>query len=314
MTWLTWRQQRAEALMTAAMLAVLAALVVVTGLHMRSVYSGLGLAHCNASSSSGLCTSGITRFDTRFSSLGTLLGWLNFVPALIGILFAVPIVLELEHGTYRLSWTQSVTRRRWIAAKLGGAVLAVLAATLVLALLTTWWRAPWDSLEGRWQSNTAFNFEGLVPFAYALFALGLALAIGTLTRRVGVLVAGAIVGFLAVRLPIQFWLRSRYLPPVHRTLDGSHPGPNAAKDWILQQSFASLKAPSAAVYESSRRCFAEPQAATAACLHRLGFVESVTFQPASRFWIFQGIESAIFVGLAVLLLLLTAWWVRSRVV
>lgn len=30
-----------------------------------------------------------------------------------GILLAAPFVLELEQGTYRLVWTQSITRTRW---------------------------------------------------------------------------------------------------------------------------------------------------------------------------------------------------------
>ena len=60
-------------------------------------------------------------------------------------------------------------------------------------------RADEVRLDGRWEANTAFNFEGIVPFAYALFALGLALALGTLTRRVSVLVGGTLIGFLALR-------------------------------------------------------------------------------------------------------------------
>jgi uncharacterized membrane protein len=38
-----------------------------------------------------------------------------------------------------------------------------------------------------------------------------------------------------------------------------------------------------------------------------------TFQPANRFWLFQGIETAIFVGLAIILFGVTIWWVNRRV-
>jgi hypothetical protein len=37
------------------------------------------------------------------------------------------------------------------------------------------------------------------------------------------------------------------------------------------------------------------------------------FQPDSRYWPFQGIESAIFLGVTVVLLGLSAWWVSRRV-
>jgi hypothetical protein len=38
----------------------------------------------------------------------------------------------------------------------------------------------------------------------------------------------------------------------------------------------------------------------------------VTYQPANRFWAFQGIETAIFVVLALLLAGFCFWWVRHR--
>jgi hypothetical protein len=38
----------------------------------------------------------------------------------------------------------------------------------------------------------------------------------------------------------------------------------------------------------------------------------VTYQPASRFWAFQGIETGIFVVLAAVLLAVTFWVLRRR--
>jgi len=40
----------------------------------------------------------------------------------------------------------------------------------------------------------------------------------------------------------------------------------------------------------------------------------VLYQPADRFWTFQGIEAGIFVALALALLVLTLWWMRKRIV
>jgi hypothetical protein len=37
------------------------------------------------------------------------------------------------------------------------------------------------------------------------------------------------------------------------------------------------------------------------------------YQPVDRFWMFQGIEAAIFVALALALLVLTLWWMRQRI-
>jgi len=37
------------------------------------------------------------------------------------------------------------------------------------------------------------------------------------------------------------------------------------------------------------------------------------YQPAGRFWLFQGIETALFGGVGVVLILFAAWWVHERV-
>ena len=102
-----------------------------------------------------------------------------------------PFILELENGTFRLAWTQSITRRRWLAGKLGITVAAALLAALAMTALTTWWRTPLDHLYGRMETNV-FDFEGIAGFGYVLFALGLSLAIGAVWRRT---VPALIIGF-----------------------------------------------------------------------------------------------------------------------
>jgi hypothetical protein len=49
-----------------------------------------------------------------------------------------------------------------------------------------------------------------------------------------------------------------------------------------------------------------------ACVHAHGWLSTIIWQPASRYWLFQGIESGALVALALLLLALTLWWVRRR--
>src|SRR5436305_1877495 len=70
-------------------------------------------------------------------------------PGLIGVLLATPFLLELKNGTYRLAWTQSITRGRWIAVKLALATGAAVLGALALVVLMTWWRAPLVHIDGR---------------------------------------------------------------------------------------------------------------------------------------------------------------------
>lgn len=106
MIWLAWRQFRTQALATLGLFAALAVLVLVTGLHLRHVYDSLGGVHCTA----------LSGHDT---ALADVLGpALLAIPALLGMFWGAPLVArEFESGTYRLAWTQSVTRRRWLSVR-----------------------------------------------------------------------------------------------------------------------------------------------------------------------------------------------------
>lgn len=50
-----------------------------------------------------------------------------------------------------------------------------------------------------------------------------------------------------------------------------------------------------------------------ACVHAHGWASIIVWQPADRFWAFQGIESGVLVALAVALIALTIWLVRRRI-
>lgn len=118
MIWASWRQQRTETVIAALLLLLAAALLLPTGLHMASIYDRDGIAACLAHPTSD-CRQTLELFTSRWDSLLNLVGWFNLLPGLVGVLFAVPLVLEFEHGTHRLAWTQSVTRDHWLATRLG---------------------------------------------------------------------------------------------------------------------------------------------------------------------------------------------------
>jgi hypothetical protein len=48
-------------------------------------------------------------------------------------------------------------------------------------------------------------------------------------------------------------------------------------------------------------------------LHAHGFRYLAVFQPEDRFWTFQLIEAGIFFALAVMLFVLSAWWLQTRI-
>jgi hypothetical protein len=320
MIWLTWRQHRVEAYVVAGMLALLAILLVVTGRDMIAAYQQLGVGDCIAHPDHSNCGMIVETFTQQISPLVTAVTWLNVIPALLGILIGAPLVArELEQGTHRFAWLQSVTRLRWVTMKLVLVIAAVLLATGLLTITLMWWFGPLHQFGGYYFPLT-FDFEGPVPLAYAAFALALGIAAGTLLRKTIAAMAATLAGFAAVRLPVEFWVRPRYLPPI--TLTGDPASVNALvpkSDWVLSDGWVDFHGHEVHVSQVYDTCapaqqHVDFQGAFTACTHAHAWQMFITYQPASRFALFAGIETAIFAVLAVALAVLAIWWVRRRIV
>jgi hypothetical protein len=315
MIWLGWRQQRTETLIAGGILVAIVLLLLPTGLDMASTFHRNGLAACLGVQTNA-CQEATHEFTARFESTSSLVGWLTLVPGLIGVLLAAPFLLDLETGTYRLAWTQSITRRRWLAGKLGLAIAAALLAALAFTLILTWWRAPLVRIDGRLDS-VAYDSEGTVVFGYVLFALGLAAAVGAVWRRAVPALMVAFVGYFASRLFVDIWLRQRLITPKSVTWSVQHGQAALSRAWVLTQYPSDRLGHHVAVsrfaFDPCAKFAAPSKVAAQACLakHGEGFMHAV-FQPASRFWALQGIETALFGGIGLVLIALSAWWVHQR--
>ena len=321
MIWVGWRQQRAETAIAAAMVALLAAVAIPVGVHMASVYSHDGLSACSRSVDTPTCGALIGSFESRFNGLDILFTWSTILPALAALLLAAPFVLDLDNGTYRLFWTQSITRRRWIVTKLALGVAASVVVAGCLAALAMWGRAPFDRLDGRMSANT-YDAEGIVPIAYALFVFGVAVALGVLWRRTvpALLVAFAV--YVVVRAVMDSWLREHLLAPVKTIWRfGSGAAPNLNHALVINQFISDKNGRELArgagpcVVHKSVSGLLTHTNAVCAQPHALGAHTYMTaiYQPASRFWELQGIELAIVAGIGGLLVLAAAWWTSRRV-
>ena len=315
MIWLTWRQQRTETLIAALLLALVAALLVPTGLHMSSVYESDGVAACLTDQSSA-CRETINSYLQRWDPLLSVVGWLNLVPGLIGALLAAPFVLEFERGTFRLAWTQSITRNRWLAVRIGLIVGAALAVSLLLTLLVTWWHRPLDDVTGRFSDG--FELEGLVPPAYTLFAAALVVALGVVLRRTAAAIGLAFVLFIVFRIAIANWARPHYRAPLEESFAGA-PGLALQGAWVFRQGgefrLADGQPPDPAVLDTCLSNVGPGKGIDAACLARndIAYYTHATYHPESRFWLFQTVEASIFAATALALLAFSVWWIRKRI-
>ena len=324
MIWLTWRQQRLEALIFGAILAVVGVVVLTTGLDMRGSFRHLGVAACvTAPVDDRRCGDVLSVFHQQFDRLNTIFGAFELLPVALALLLAAPFLLDLEQGTYRVAWAQSITRLRWLLVRAGVLGTAAVLSSLAGSVLMTWWHGPLDQLSGATFSDLSFDTQGLVPVAYTLFGLALALTLGTLLRRAIPAMALTLVGFVAVRAGIEVLARPRYLAPLDRPWT-SGPFPVGPRDWVLSRgeiyrnglgqllSWDRVDRLCGHPSTASTLSAAAAKDAYVACYARYGLAEIVRYQPAGRYWLFQGIEGALFFGLAGALLALTIWWVQNH--
>jgi ABC-type transport system involved in multi-copper enzyme maturation permease subunit len=305
-TWVSWRLQRTETLVALGILALLAVFLVPTGIQMANAYHQDGLAACVSAPPGPICGQKLGAFEQRFQSLVDLANWFTLVPGLIGVLLAAPFILDLENGTYRLAWTQSITRGRWLLGKLASPVMAAALAAGVLILLFTWWRAPNVHINGRLDTGN-YDTTGTVVIGYTLFALALALALGAVWRRAAVSLTVAFVGYFAARLFVDFSLRDHLVTPLKATYRGAQE-PSFLSNAHVMSMNATIHGQrimsgggdflgghvKVGVSEMSNAVF------------------HVVYQPESHFWPLQLTETGLFVGLAAILILFAAWWTRER--
>ena len=323
MTWLTWRQFRIPAASVYAAVAAVCVFLAITGQDL------------------------VTRTD--FSDMDVMYGGTSIMvyvlPAVIGVFWGVPVVArELETGTHNLVWNQSITRRRWLTAKLGVGVPAAMIAAGVLSAAVSWWASPIDAAAAQGteyfamtrMSPVFFAARGIAPIGYAAFAFVLGVAAGMLLRRTIAAMAVTLVAFTAVMFAVPLLVRPYLLPPVEETITiepsaimgikGNANGeieeivfPKPAGAWMLANETVDSSGTAVSPLPEAGDCMGPPSeqrlpdiAQVKACIGKLadlGYSQRVTYQPAGRFWALQWMETGLFLALSGLL----TWFCFRRI-
>jgi ABC-type transport system involved in multi-copper enzyme maturation permease subunit len=313
MIWLTWRQFRVQAVTATAALVVLAGYLILLGLDMRDSYkANVDCTGCTPTAAKNI-------FENNYYSLLLLTGLLLvLVPAVIGAFWGAPLIArELETGTHRLVWNQTVTRARWLTIKLCFVMLAGVAFTGVFSALLTWAASPYDTLfDGRFHP-LFFSARNIVPLGYAAFAVVLGVTVGLIVRRTVLAMAitlGLVVGLqLLVPAVIRPHLQPAITEQVPFTMAAGG-GIGIGENGVRTQSYS---VPGAWVFNSDNRLF-DPAGNPAtqatlkdcnsgereqmeACIDSKNLHLTITYQPADRYWTFQWVELAMYLLLAGLL-------------
>ena len=370
MIWLTWRQFRAQAVTAIAALAAFAVLLAVTRPQLASLYDSTGFAGCHGGTCAGLALNFLSELSnatpfggpqgSRLLPAGTNLYvtvytvgmlFILIAPAITGVFWGAPLIArELETGTDRLAWNQSITRTRWLAVKLALTGAAALAVTEGFSLLQAWWAAPINRaidlggsvsvFSGSRFSPFTFATGGIAPLGYAAFGFALGVTAGLLIRRAVPAMALTLAIFAAVQVVMPLWIRPHLLPADQTTgaVAATHatfsdvsgtsvltatavPGQPGA--WIL--SSGPVNAAGQPVSPLPAACAQTPGSGPPApgltagspsdllpCLASHGIREAVSYQPASHYWPLQLTETGIFLALALGLAGFCFWWLDRR--
>ncbi|MFJ9892962.1 hypothetical protein ACIQPR_06475 [Streptomyces sp. NPDC091280] len=206
---------------------------------------------------------------------------------------AVLIGRELDHGTVRLAWTQSVSPTRWLAATLTVPAALITAGTTVLVLLH---RLLYDAhqvpVSWHWWDDRAFEANGTLALIHPLLGLALGALAALLQRRALPALGLAVTATALVRTALDV-ARPHLWPTVTRVSTvrtGYDAPPN-----VLHVEQGAVTATGAHVSDT---CFTDTK-----CLKAVDITGYyVDYHPAAHFWPLQLVESGIVAALTALVL------------
>ena len=305
MIWLVWRRLRVPLLVVLGLLALFAATAVVGRFTWLAAARDLGFERCFTDDMDELhvvCPTLEGRdFATDYGGFMVLflLAPALALPAVAGAVTGAALFgAETARGTHVFALSQALSRVRWWGAGLLIAGLPVAAAVALVTPLLAWSVAPFGDLYATdpliW---ITFVTSGVVPVAHTVLAFCVAATAGLL-RRTPIGALGLAIGLHVVVLVVTGLVRPAYLPPETASealsaVQGPRPVPDGALNlgYVLVDAEGREFPPREVTVECG---VAEPD-----CLEDRDVVDSAyRYQPASRFWPFQAIESGLLLALA----------------
>lgn len=231
-----------------------------------------------------------TTYNDLFQLPATLLGFASLCVALYA---AGPLTArELETGTVRLAWSQSVSPGRWLAAKLGAvSVFLVVGTGLLVVLYRVLWSAHNNLVLSGIGPRALYFSIGPATVVVTLLALAVGVFCGLLLRRtLPAMVAAGVAQFL-----ITGAVRGGPWPFTHTHLPPEVPVRGSA----ITSGGAHIPDPQCG---ESLRCLAQHDV--------VGFTR--TYLPSPDFWPRQLTESGLLLAVAVLAVGGAFWLLRRR--
>ncbi|MFI5634979.1 ABC transporter permease [Streptomyces sp. NPDC051664] len=240
-----------------------------------------------------LTTYARTATETYLSGGGTAV---LLLAGLIGVFVAGPLIArELESGTYRLAWVQSVSPAQWLAARLALPAALTTAGMTTLVLVYRWGLSGMQSKAHAtglsWNENDIHPALGPTAVAYALLAVAVGALCAVVVRRT--VLSMSLTALVLGTVMLGFGKRRYELWPTVRYLGRDYP---TGDTWHIESGM--LTASGKEIYWKD--CFPTDSAESfTSCLRNRGGITAFgDYHPASHFWPLQLVETGILLVLA----------------
>jgi ABC-2 family transporter len=338
MIWLTWRQFRTQTLTGLLLVAAVAAAYAATRPALLDLARSTGFTGCTVGcdrAADAFVKQAEGSYFAQFFYGAVILLWAG--PALIGFFWGAPMVArELESGTHRMIWNQSVSRTRWLAVKLAAGGLVTVAVAGLASLAITWWASPLDHAGG-WMEPYIFAARGVVPIGYATLAYVIGVAVGMVLRRtvpamavtlvlvIGSMVAGPFLlrQHLATPVATESALAADDIKGVMMSADGEasrditvSAEPPVRGSWVIEDR---ILGPAGTDYRGPydpTQCGMTATAGAQACpewLATQGLRHRAVYFGPGLFWTLQWRELGVLLAVSAFVGLFSFWWLRRRV-
>ncbi|RAN99466.1 hypothetical protein GAR05_02711 [Micromonospora saelicesensis] len=338
MIWMTWRQFRTPALATGTLLLALLGGLALTWSEVTQLARETGYTGCQGDACRAAGEAFLQALQPGWASEFHIaaIGALYLLPALVGIFWGAPLVArELESGTYRMVFSQSVSRGRWLLVKLAAGCGAAALGAGLLSLVLTEWAQPIDGASADRMNPLVFAARGIVPVGYATLAFVVGVATGLLLRRTLAAMAVTLLVVISLQIAAPFVVRPWLAQPVTTVsplhFDGDfgismspdtgrmtvHVEPDRRGDWIVSSTTITSTGAEFTGPADMTQCGPRASGGREACQRWLGEQNlslKVSYVPGSKFWDLQWREFGVLIALTVALSLFSLWWVRRRLV
>lgn len=294
----------------------------------RSMFATYVADHCLTGRIQAACPTISNNFSNMTDPISAMLFVLQVLPVIVGVFLGAPLVArELESGTYRFAFSQATSRTRYLVAAVTmlGAFVAV--GGVVLGLLIAGWAHPFEVVdvgEAIWLPGNFVTSWWLLA-AWSVLGLAVGAFIGTIMRKTVSAMATALVvvgGLVAAAIAVGVRELVSIAPRVSKTITPqglnvgaigrqAYTGQAPRSAWLIRAWMTGPHGRALSPKQSTRMLglLSANKTSSGSALHLLALHHVsywVSYQPASRFPLFQGIAGAFLVLFAVVATVITA--------